>query len=48
MRLLIADIEPIKVGRVVDLTILDYIVGVHEIAGFKISIGPDCSWGAES
>ena len=47
MRLLIADVEPIIVGRVVDLTILDYIVGIDEIAGLEVSIGLDCSWRAE-
>ena len=47
MRLLIADIEPIIICGVVDLAILNYIVGIDEIAGLKVSFGLGRSWRAE-
>jgi hypothetical protein len=43
MRLLIADVEPIVVCR---MTILDYIVGIDEIAGLKILMRLYGSWRA--
>lgn len=47
MRLLIADVKPIEVIGMVDLTILDYVVWIDKITGFEVSIGLDCSWRAE-